>query len=144
MRSGSTPSSTRSSRAAGASFDAAINEPLPAGEDHFGLRVALGEKRRFNHSLALIEDDLAPRLANQAVDGPPRTMIPKGGGISAAGRGKRFSKGAAAISPSGVIPTVMRTKIAAIPIERNVRHQRSPDHDAPTSADTDEAGHAFQ
>ena len=67
---------------------------------------------------------------------PPRTMIPKGGGMSAAGCGKRFSKGAAAISPSGVIPTVMRMRIAAIPIERNVRRQRSPDHDAPTSAKT--------
>ena len=56
--------------------------------------------------------------------------------MSAAGCGKRFSKGAAAISPSGVIPTVMRMRIAAIPIERNVRRQRSPDHDAPTSAKT--------
>jgi hypothetical protein len=57
-------------------------------------------------------------------------------GMSAADCGKRFSKGAAAISPSGVIPTVMRMRIAAIPIERNVRRHRSPDHEAPTSAKT--------
>src|SRR6202042_238547 len=49
-----------------------------AGEDHSGLRVALGEERRFDHSLALVEDDLTPRLANQAVDGTPQNDDPEG------------------------------------------------------------------
>jgi hypothetical protein len=63
-------------------------------------------------------------------------MIPKGGGMSAAGCGKRFSKGAATISPIGLTATPMRTGMAATPIERNVRRQRSPDQDAPTGAKT--------
>ena len=68
----------RSSRAAGASFELRNQRAASAGEDHSGLRVALGEKRRFDHSLALVEDDLAPRLADRAIDGTPQNDDPEG------------------------------------------------------------------
>ena len=78
MRAGSTPSFMRSSRAAGASFELPDQRAASAGEHHSGLRVALGEKRRFDYSLALIEDDLAPRLADEAVDRTPQNDDPEG------------------------------------------------------------------